>query len=491
MITLYALRRWLLVLPCFAVACGGSATGPTPPADVPARITISPGALSVAVGSVDTLTATVYDSADSVIPNAPVTFSSNDTAVATVTASGVVTAVRAGTAAVGARSDSAFTAITVSVTPPPPTAARITISPATLSLAVGAVDTLTATVYDSTGAVIPNAPVTFSSNDTAVATVTASGIVTGVSGGTAAIAARSDTAFAAITVTVTVGAFVKRIPLGGSPFGAAMSAANIGYVTESNGNSVAQIDPYTGAVVNTIPVGAFPTSVAFNGAGTRAYVGNQLDTTVSVIDVASASVISTIAVAGNPIAELVGPGDSLLFVASNSNEVYTVRVPANVIVDSVATPDFSNAMILHGTHVWVSVPYAGEVMEFDAFTRQVLNTITTGGTTQGLAVSGDESELYLANESGQLQIWNTATGAPIAGVPLSGGGGFGLAVDPANGLLYVTASGTNGEVDIIDPTTHVEVGTINTGGIPRRVVFTSQGDLGLVANESGWVDVIR
>lgn len=371
------------------------------------------------------------------------------------------------------------------------TPARVAVRPGTLAIAVGSVDTLTATVYDSADSVIPDAPVTFASNDPTIVTVSASGVLTAVSNGTTSVAARSDSAFAAIVVEVSYGVLVRRISLSGGAFGAAVSSTGVTYVTEPDLGTVVRVNPQTGAVEGTIAAGAFPTSVAFNGAGTRAYVGDQTASTVTVIDVSAGTASGTITVPGNPIAELVGPGDSLLFVASNADEVYTVRVPANAIVDSVATPDFSNAMILHGSHVWVSVPYAGQVIAFNAFTRQVLHTIVTGGTTQGLAVSSDESELYLANGNGLLQIWKVGTGMQVAGVSLSGGAGFGLAQHPGDGLLYVTTTGAKQEVDIVDPVARAQVGFIPTGGIPRRIAFTAEGDVGVAANEYGWVDVIR
>lgn len=74
----------------------------------------------------------------------------------------------------------------------------ISVSPTTASIAVGAAETLTATVTPSTFT-----DVSWTSSDEGVATVSAAGVVTGVSAGTATITATAGGKTATCTVTVT------------------------------------------------------------------------------------------------------------------------------------------------------------------------------------------------------------------------------------------------------------------------------------------------
>lgn len=76
----------------------------------------------------------------------------------------------------------------------------ISVSPTTASIAVGAAETLTATVTPSTFT-----DVVWTSSDVSVATVSAVGVVTGVSAGTATITATAGAKTATCTVTVTAG----------------------------------------------------------------------------------------------------------------------------------------------------------------------------------------------------------------------------------------------------------------------------------------------
>ncbi|WP_375491374.1 YncE family protein [uncultured Jatrophihabitans sp.] len=65
-------------------------------------------------------------------------------------------------------------------------------------------------------------------------------------------------------------------------------------------NRVLVVDGLDGSVLDRIPVGARPWSVAFTQDGSAAYVTNANDDTVSVIDTRSRRVLKTISVAGIP-----------------------------------------------------------------------------------------------------------------------------------------------------------------------------------------------
>lgn len=89
--------------------------------------------------------------------------------------------------------------------PPPPAVASVTLSPATTTVAVGSTVPLTATAYSSSMTVISGVSFSFAS-DSADATVSTSGVVAGVSAGTANITACAGTICsnpAVVTITGT------------------------------------------------------------------------------------------------------------------------------------------------------------------------------------------------------------------------------------------------------------------------------------------------
>ncbi len=175
---------------------------PQPPTTTqPARITITPRSASLsAIGQRIQLSATIYDNRNVQIPEAAVSWSSNDPAVATVGAQGLVTAVGNGTATITARSGNASETASVTVLQ---TIASIVVFPMHSTLyAIGETVQLNALASDRSLQSVADAAFTWISDKPAVATVSDQGLVTAVSKGTATITARSGNASETATVTV-------------------------------------------------------------------------------------------------------------------------------------------------------------------------------------------------------------------------------------------------------------------------------------------------
>ena len=145
------------------------------------QITLDKQTASVQVGQ----TVTIHASATA-------KWTSSDTSVATVDGNGVVTGVKAGTAAITAEADGTTSTCIVTVFE-----SSTTISTSAMSIKVGETATLKATV---TGA---DKSVAWTSSDTSVATVELNGTVTGKKVGTATITATANGVSAKCTVTVT------------------------------------------------------------------------------------------------------------------------------------------------------------------------------------------------------------------------------------------------------------------------------------------------
>ncbi len=91
-----------------------------------------------------------------------------------------------------------------------PVAASVTVAPATPAINQGSTQQFTATVFDASNTVIPGAPVTWSASPSTVATITTSGLASGVGAGTATITATSGSASG--TATLTVNAVAPYVP---------------------------------------------------------------------------------------------------------------------------------------------------------------------------------------------------------------------------------------------------------------------------------------
>jgi len=167
-----------------------------------ASVTVTPPSASVQVGQTVQLTATLKDANGNILTGRTVTWSSNQTTVATVNATGRVTARAAGSATITATSEGQSGTSSITVTPVP--VASVTVTPASASVAVGATVQLTATPKDANGNPLTGRVITWSSSNTAIATVSGSGLVTGVAaGGPVTITATSEGRSGSAAVTVT------------------------------------------------------------------------------------------------------------------------------------------------------------------------------------------------------------------------------------------------------------------------------------------------
>jgi YVTN family beta-propeller protein len=376
----------------------------------------------------------------------------------------------------------------------PGVAAGIVISPNAPWIRVGASVQLTATVVDSNGRPIVGRPVTFFSTDYSIIAVTPDGLASAVGPlGSAFVVARS-TAYGDTLVGVTlVGAFdtsiVARISLAARPYSVAVSAHDVAYVSQVDLNQLARVNLTTLQVVDSVKVGNVPTEIAFNSTGSTAFVTNQFSQNVSVIAAATNKLVSGFSVRGNPFAVIVAPGDSLVYITTTADSLFGVRASTGQIAARFQMPIISNGFAIHDSLLYVSTRDVGTVTVINHKTNQLLDTIRVGGAPQGIVVSPDGQELFVANENGTLQFWNIASHALDAAVPLAGGG-FGLARHPVSGRLYVGTLG-GGEVQVVDPATRTIVKAFPTGGVVRRIAFNAAGTLAVVANEAGWVDFIR
>jgi uncharacterized protein YjdB len=143
----------------------------------------------VLVGQTAQFRATVRDAFGGELGGA-VGWSSDNSSVARISSDGVVTGVSPGSATITASREgvSGSASVTVQLVP----VARVVVSPASTSVKHGNTKQLVAVAYDAANNIITGRAVTWSSSDTKVATVSATGVVKGVTVGTVTITATVD-----------------------------------------------------------------------------------------------------------------------------------------------------------------------------------------------------------------------------------------------------------------------------------------------------------
>ena len=299
----------------------------------------------------------------------------------------------------------------------------------------------------------------------AVAAVSAAGLCAGVT----LLGAGTAQAATGFGVTATIGVQINPDAV------AVDSSTGTVYVANAGNSSVSVIANNNGTpttVGHTIPTGANPDAVAVDPATHTVYVANGTsavcgppnnsapgcENSVSVIDMSglepnTGTVIATIPVGTNPDAVAVDPathtvyaanaGDGTVSVIDESTNQVTgtpIRVGANP--DAVAVDPATHT-------VYAANAGDGTVSVIDESTNQVTGTpIRVGANPDAVAVDPATHTVYVTNNAaaaGSLledRSVSVINGNQVTNIPL-GPGDFlrGVAVDPATHNVYVTEAG--------------------------------------------------
>lgn len=291
------------------VACGGSSTPPVPPVTPVASVSVTPGTSTLNVGGTVQLTATPQSSTGAALTGRTITWSSSS-AAATVSASGLVTAVAGGTATITATVEGIAGTATVTISSPRPVRS-VVITPSPAQVPEGQSLPLSAQPRDSAGTVLLDRTVTWSSADTLIARVgSGTGVLFGVRQGTTTVTATSETVSAQVSVTVTP-IPVARVVI--TPNGAALQTGATrtftGQAVDANNQPIAnRTITWSSSVPSVASINATSGLATASAAGTtfiRAATTGRTDSVLVTVTVGPPPVAS-VSVTPNPVSLLPG-----------------------------------------------------------------------------------------------------------------------------------------------------------------------------------------
>lgn len=473
-----------------ATSGGQSGTSAITVTTVPvASVVVSPASANVAVGGTQQLTATTLDANGSPLTGRTITWASNATAVATVSGSGLVSGVAAGSATITATSEGKSGTSAITVNPAP--VASVTVAPASATVAVGGAQQLTATTLDANGNPLTGRTITWTTNASAVATVDANGLVTGVAAGSATITATSEgkSGSSAITVltpvasvsvspasaTVSVGSTVQLsataldgngAPVAGWPVSwasgnpAVATVSASGFVTAVGGGSVtitATSGGKSGTSAITVPVPV--ASVTVSPASATVAVGSTVQLTATPRDAGgnpltgrtitwASSAVGVATVDANGLVTAVGPGSATI-TASSEGKSGTSTITVPVPVASVAVSPTSATVLVSNTVQLTATP-------LDA----------NGNPLTGRTITWASNNTAVATVSGNGLVTGVATGSAT---------------------ITATSEGKSGTSAITVPTTLPPVTLVGAGNITRCDQTHDDSTAALVSGIAGTV----
>lgn len=320
------------------------------------------------------------------------------------------------------------------------------------------------------------------------------------------------TLFLAVTAYSQSFPVIKTINVDIHPFGAATSpdgtqvwVANSGSGT-ANGNTVTIIDVPTLTKKSTkITVGNFPEDIAFTSDGATAFVTNSSDTTISVIDTASATVRQTVSLPAGitfPFGIALSKNQKKAFVSADAVNkgvvVFDTANTSDVTRDgTVPVPSFPGRPALRSVGdemlVGTNDPTTGapELVVMDAESKEIVHELLlpdhSNVVPEGLAVTPDSQFAYVGlfdftgNEGGVwvIDLLHLKTVTVInTGDPEV----FGVRATPDGRFIFATNFGFN-QVVAISTSTNRIVSTTSVGTNPNDIAVTLDSTEAFITNQ--------
>lgn len=219
------------------------------------------------------------------------------------------------------------------------------------------------------------------------------------------------------------------------------------YVGDRANNAVYQIDPDTKEIEQTYPVGAGVFHMWADGMGNQLWVNNDIDNTISIIDLNEETVINTISLAVQPHDVFLTESGDRAYVSIFSNSkapdsIYAYSTLSFAKIGARAVGRDPHLFHIPASNKLYVACLSDELYVLNGTDLNVLS-ITELENAHGLFPSPDRDALYLTNILGaQLFSVNTATDAIVFGpldttieIPHN------VVVNEAGTKLYVTHSG--------------------------------------------------
>ena len=265
---------------------------------------------------------------------------------------------------------------------------------------------------------------------------------------------------------------------------AGVRAEPFAYVANDFSDDVSVIDTASESLVTIIAVGDGPDAVAVAPDGAIVYVANFFGDTVSVIDSVSHSVIATLPVGDGPDSVVISPDGATAYVANffgdtvsvidTANHSVIAALPAGVGPDSVTISP-------NGAFLYVTNNEPEGVWVIDTANLTLVATLPVGESPTSVALTPDGTHAYVTNfGSDTITVIETEDHNVVATLPVEDGP-IVASVTPDGATAYV-ANFLSDTVSVIDTASNSVVTTLAVDRAPAAVSVTPDGALAYVAN---------
>lgn len=477
-----------------SIVVKGSGLTTTVPVTVGAvsnSIVVTPNPRVVPQNGTLQLIVVVYDLSGLPIPGAPLTFTSGNTSLATVSAGGLVDPVGpAGEVAISISSGTLSTTVLVTINA---VAASLDVTPNNVRIGRNGTVQLTTVVRDFAGEPMPAASPVYESSNISLATVSASGVIQG-KGAAGTLQVRVTAAGLATEIPVTLleingpeGILEGTSPIVGSAYGIDVSSTGTIVVTGS-GTSRATMTNRAFTAIVPVGVSGYQYSPAIALSGNSAWISGLPDASISEINATTGTVLGTVTglTCCYNFFVLRMSADGSRVYAAGSGRFVVVDPSTRTVLTDIGTASQGLSLALNPAGSTVFVGGYGSIEEITPATG-TSRVVTTQENTN-FAISPDGQRLYLVSENnGVIKEVRVSDGAVLRSIPVACAG-WGIAISP-DGSVLIDSCG--GQVIIVETATGTVLKTLDVGGATRRTAFSPDGRTALVTNAELGVHFIR
>jgi len=235
------------------------------------------------------------------------------------------------------------------------------------------------------------------------------------------------------------------------------------------------IDPAARKLIDRWHVGSDPEQFAISKDGKFAFIANEDDASVSMIDLDSGQARGKIKVSGEPEGVGVNPSNGEVYVTcEEKGEVFAINPDQQRVIATIETGGRprSVAFSRDGSRAYAACENGGYIAVINAMSHKLLSKIQlpTGSLPMGTAVSPDGKELYVSTGRGNaIAIIDTEKNEVATTIPV-GNRVWGIALDLSGTKLY-TANGASNDVSVVDLKSRKELRRIKVGDGPWGIAI--------------------
>jgi YVTN family beta-propeller protein len=235
------------------------------------------------------------------------------------------------------------------------------------------------------------------------------------------------------------------------------------------------IDVSARKLIDRWHVGSDPEQFAISKDGKLAFIANEDDASIVIVDLSSGQARGKVKVSAEPEGVGVNPANGEVYATcEEKGEVFAIMPEQQRVVAKIDVGGRPRSVVFppDGSRGFVPSESSGYVTVIDSASHKSLSKIQLpqGSLPMGSAISNDGKELYVSTGRGNAVVVIDTVKNEVAATMAVGNRPWGIALSPDGSKLY-TANGASDDVSVVDVKARKELKRIKAGSGPWGIAI--------------------